>query len=75
MAHREAMGLIAHLLQQIESLFPSRDTNRLRCAGQVDLLHPLGQACHRDDNPSAPTTCTARDTCPAPPSTSSKDGG
>ena len=44
----EAVGLVAHLLEQVERLGVARDAHRLRRPGHVDLLEPLGEAGHRD---------------------------
>ena len=44
----EAVGFVAHLLQQVERLGVARDAHRLGLPGHVDLFEPLGQARHRD---------------------------
>ena len=41
---REAVRLVAHLLQQVQRLRVARDAHRLALAGQVHLLEPLGEA-------------------------------
>src|SRR6266508_1477302 len=47
----EAVGLVPDVLQHEQRLGPPGDDQRLRLAGQVDLLQPLGQADGRDLHP------------------------
>ena len=45
---REPVGLVAHLLEQVQRLGVARDADRVGAAGPVDLLEALGQARHPD---------------------------
>ena len=45
---REAVGLVADALEQVEALAGPRQDHRVLLAGHPDLLEPLGQAAQRD---------------------------
>ena len=45
---REPVGLVAHLLEQVQRLGVARDAHRLRLPRPVHLLEPLGEADHAD---------------------------
>src|SRR5687767_11248645 len=45
---REAVGLVAHLLEEVERLGVARDLHRLVAPGHVDLFEPFGEGGHAD---------------------------